>query len=98
MFAEILTEEQINKFRMLTPLTIEGKQINYKICCNGKFYEDPRGASKIVMFLKDYRCSVLNTDDKTQEALTNHYIKFMIDEFGFEYAHLLPSKYANNLD
>lgn len=89
MFVERLTEIDINKFRIITPLTVEGKIVPYRVYCNGKFYNDPRGNSPYIIFLRDYTCSLPLSSETNKSNLKRHYIKFMIDTFGEEYKNAL---------
>ena len=99
MFIERLTEHDIEKFRIITPLTVEGKIIPFKIHCNNTFYSDVRGSSTDVIFLKDFTLSIpFITTDETKNALKRHYRQFMIDTFGDEYRNALSLHLFKNSD
>ena len=76
-----LTAEQIEEFRMLTPLKVDGKLVNFKIICDGKVYEDPRGKSNLAVFIEDFSCKVASLYPETAIALQNHFVKFMSEQF-----------------
>ena len=85
MFTERLTEHQLYTFRVLTPLSVDGKPIPFRIYCNGKFYDDPRGSSQYIVFLRDFSCRLPMSDKNTKKTLNRHYLDFMRNEFGKEY-------------
>lgn len=89
MFTERLTEFDINKFRTITQLTVEGKVIPFRICCNDVFYNDLRGNTKYVMFLKDFTCILPFAEKDIKDNLNRHYRQFMIEKFGNEYRNAL---------
>lgn len=96
MFIQKLTEHQIIKFRTITPLSINGEQIPYKIGCNGKFYLDPRGNTYRTIFLNDFDLTAPFADEQLQKDLNKHYIMFMIEEFGNEYVNALSINLFKN--
>ena len=89
MFVERLTEYHINKFRILTPLTVDGKEVPFRIHCNGVFYNDIMGSSEYVIFFKDFSCSMPFADETFKSTLKRHYRQFMISIFGDEYRNAL---------
>ena len=89
MFVERLTEIEINKFRILTPLTVDGKVVPYRVYCNGKFYNDLRGTSQYIVFLRDFSCSAPFATENAKANLKRHYRQFMMNVIGDEYKNAL---------
>ena len=89
MFTERLTEYDINKFRIITPLNVDGENVPYRIHCNNVFYNDLKGKSEYIIFFKDFSCSMPFANKVVKQTLLNHYRQFMIDIFGDEYRNAL---------
>lgn len=76
-----LTEEQIEYFRSITPLKVNGEIVPFKIVCEGKFYPDPRGKSDYVVYIKDFSCVATYAFESTKSKLQQHFVNFMANEF-----------------
>lgn len=76
-----LTDEQIEYFRSITPLRIDGELVPFKIVCEGKYYPDPRGKAKCVVYIKDYSCKVSTAYPETKAKLQKHFVNFMSSQF-----------------
>ena len=76
-----LTDEQIQRFREITPIMCEGKLVPFKIVCDGKFYQDPRGKAKCIVYLTDFSCSLTDAMPGVKKALQKIYVNFMSEEF-----------------
>lgn len=85
MYIEHLTEKEINAFREITPLKANGKIVPYKVFCNGKFYNDPRGKSEHTVFLDDFSCTVTWAQPETKELLQKHYIENFMSQLFEDY-------------
>ena len=94
-----LTTEQIEEFRMLTPLRVDGELIPFKIICEGKVYPDPRGKTSHTVFITDFTCKVASLYPETAVALQNHFVKFMSEQFedyAEDYLAILEQKKEEN--
>ena len=97
MFTERLTELEIQQFKVMTPISIEGKRIPYQIVCNNKTYSDPLGSSPYTIFLRDFSCSLSYANKAAKEDLNWHYRKFMRSIFKEEYDMALSNYLYKNL-
>lgn len=85
MFIEKLDEYAINRFRLTLPITVDGKRVPVRVFCNDRFYDDPRGNTPYIMFLKDFSCRISHADERVKKELNMFYIRFMRETFGEEY-------------
>ena len=96
MYIEQLTEKEIDAFRKITPLKVNGKIVPFKVFCNGKCYNDPRGKSDYAVFLEDFTCKATFAYPNTKEILQKHYVEnFMsqlFDDYIENYEKYLTSK------
>ena len=96
-----LTEKDIELFRELTPLEINGELIPFKIVCEGKFHQDPRGNSKCVVYLTDFTCTATYMSKEAKQILQNRYVQFMSDlfeDYAEDYQAFLEQKNEQNLN
>lgn len=97
-----LTQQQIEEFRISTPLKVDDKLVPFKIICDGKVYKDPRGNSNITVFIQDFSCKVSSLYPETAVALQNHFVRFMSEQFedyAEDYLAILEQKQeANNVN
>ena len=97
MFIEKLTDIQIQQFKVMTPISIEGKRIPYRIVCGNRYMNDPNGSSPYTIFLRDFSCSLSYASKDTKEELNWHFRKFMLSIFKEEYDEALSNYlYRNN--
>jgi len=89
MFIERLNDYTINKFRLSLPLTVDGKPVPVRVYCADRFYDDPRGTTPYIMFLKDFSCRISHSDERVKQELNRQYIRFMRETFGEEYDNAL---------
>lgn len=89
MFIERLNDYTINKFRLSLPLTVDGKPVPVRVYCADRFYDDPRGTTPYIMFLKDFSCRISHSDEHVKQELNRQYIRFMRETFGEEYDNAL---------
>ena len=80
-----LTEAQIERFRLVTPLEIDGKPISFTIVQDGKTYKDIRGKAETRVFFDDYSCNVSTRYPKVKELLNRHYLAYKYRIFGEEF-------------
>ena len=59
----------------------EGELVPFKIVCENKYYSDPRGKAKCIIYLKDFSCSITNALPGVKEKLQQHYVNFMCSQF-----------------
>ena len=85
MYVEKLNENHINAFRKITPLKVNNKPIPFKIFCNGKWYDDPRGKSDYAVFLKDYSCTATFISSETKVLLQKHYVENFMSQIFPDY-------------
>ncbi len=93
-----LTEKEIELFRSLTPLKVDNKLIPFRICCNGKFYADPRGFSPYIVHISDFSCRVSYPVPGTKEKLQEHFVSFMsnlFEDYAEDYQAFLDKKAEN---
>ena len=76
-----LTNEQIQLFRELTPIKIDGELVPFKICCDGKWYKDPRGNTSNAIYITDYECKISTLYPETKVRLQKHFVNFMSQLF-----------------
>lgn len=94
-----LTDEQIELFRSITPLTIDGKRVPYTIFCDGKWHKDPRGTSQCTVFIRDYSCKVDTRFLETKTILQEHFVKFMsnlFEEYAEDYQAIVEQQAEKN--
>ncbi len=96
MFIEKLTDIQIQQFKVMTPLSIDGKRIPYRIICDDKYYNDPTGSTPYAIFLRDFSCSLSYASKDTKDELNKHYRKFMRSIFKEEYDEALSNYLYHN--
>ncbi len=80
-----LTEAQIERFRLVTPLQIDGEPIAFTIIQDGKTYKDVRGKAETRVFFNDYSCNVSTRYPETVELLNRHYLAYKYRIFGEEF-------------
>ena len=85
MYIEQLTEIEINAFRKITPLKANNKIIPFKVFCNGKCYNDPRGNSDYAVFLDDFTCKATWAFPETKELLQKHYVENFMSQIFEDY-------------
>ena len=90
MFIEELTEYDINQFRFETPIQVDGKIVPVRVYCDDRFYDDPRGSSPYIMFLRDFSCRISHCrDEHVKKELNRLYLRFMRKTFGEDYDNAL---------
>ena len=80
-----LTEAQIERFRLVTPLEIDGEPIAFTIVKDGKTYKDVRGKAGSRVFFNDFSCSIDTRYPETKEILNRHYLAYKSRIFGEEF-------------
>ena len=80
-----LTEAQIERFRLATPLQIDEEPIAFTIFQNGKSYHDIRGKSQTTLIFNDFSCNVDTRYPETKEILNRHYLAYKAQIFGEEF-------------
>ena len=90
-----LTEAQIERFRLVTPLQIDGEPIAFTIIQDGKTYKDVRGKAETRVFFNDYSCSVSTRYPETKDLLNRHYLSYKYQIFGEEFLADLDTYLAN---
>lgn len=90
-----LTEAQIERFRLVTPLEIDGKPIAYTIIQDGKSYKDVRGKAESRLFFNDFSCNLSTRFPETKDLLTRHYLSYKYQIFGEEFLADLDKYLAN---
>ena len=95
-----LTKEQIEEFRNLTPLRIDGELIPFKNICDEKVYKDPRGKSHTTVFITDFSCKVSSLYPETAKTLQKHFVRFMssqFEDYAEDYLAILEQKQEKNI-
>ena len=80
-----LTEAQIERFRLITPLEIDGESIPFTIIQDGKTYKDIRGKAETRVFFNDYSCTVSTRYPETVDLLNRHYLSYKYRIYGEEF-------------
>lgn len=96
MFTEKFTKKLAELYRELTPIKINGKEINYSICCDGIFYHATKNRDDYVLFLRDFTCSLSCLDKNQKIKLNELHQSTMKKIFKDEYTLALENKNTSN--
>ena len=97
MFVEKFTQKEIELYRSLMPLKINGTNVNYSIYCNGHFYNPTKNRLNSCLFIKDFACTLSYMDNTQKIKLNELHQDVMSKIFKDEYI-LELNKLNNNND